>query len=570
MKVLGYLSNSHHCGVSYIEDGKIKGCFTEERFSRIQTSKDLENHPLKSLEAIQNYFNIDINDDNIHIATTTPVALKPSFFDKNIYSFIGGLTFNLLHLNKKINVYPHHFCHALSTHFTSGFDEKYLNLVIDGSESNNVSFPCILTLENMRSHNFNFRNSNWTTAYSVEDNKFKKIYSSQGAPNSFIDQDWLCAFNPLASLWTIIMPFLGFKANKDEGKLMGLAARGSFNKKIYDFLKESFKYENLKFDLYATNTFYKRMEILKKTYDFNDINFRSDLAYVFQKLTEDLTLNYINDLQKKFPGHKKLSLSGGLFANVKLNQKINEYTSFDEIYIMPSMGDEGVALGAAMVHSYENGVQLENKRWDNVFLGIGYTQEEMDSFIDPTKFTVVDYNPTDVAKLLKEGKVVGTFQGRSEFGPRALGSRSIMVEPSKKETHDYINKKLNRHEVMPFAPIIMSEYISEICYAYKSLRSAEFMTLCYTVKDEWVDRIPAVINIYDNTARPQVVYKERNPHFHEILSEFNKITDIPVLMNTSFNSHGEPIINHPSHALDHLDKDSIDYLILGNKLLNKK
>lgn len=567
MKVLSYLSNTHHCGVAYIENGKVLGCFLEERFSRTQTSKDSHNIPTFSLQAIQEYFNIDIKCDDIEFATTTPISLKPRLFDN--VNYINGLTIELINLNKKIHVYPHHFCHALPTHFTSGFTEKTLNLVIDGSESNNISFPCVLTKQNIKFLNFNFRNSNWTTAYSVEDNKFKKIYNSIGAPYSFIDQDWLSAFNPLASMWTMILPFFDFTPNKDEGKLMGLASRGSFNKKIYESLKDSFVYNDLKFDMYAANTFFKRVALLKKYENFQNENFKADLAYVFQKLTEDLTLNYIYDLQKKFTGHKKLCLSGGLFANVKLNQKINEYTSFDEIYIMPAMSDEGIFMGAGLVHSYENGIEIENKRWDNVFLGVGYTQQEMENFIDVKKHSVEKYNPLIVAKLLSDGKVVGTFQGRSEFGPRALGARSIMVEPSKKETHDYINKKLNRHEVMPFAPIIMSEHISDICYAYKSLRSAEFMTLCYTVKDEWVSKIPAVINTFDNTVRPQVVYKERSPHFHEILTEFSKITGVPVLMNTSFNSHGEPIINHPSHALDHLNKGSIDYLILGDKLIKK-
>jgi len=570
MKVFGYISNTHHCGVAYIVDGEIKGCFLEERFSRIKTANDEVNLPYLSLEKIQNYFNFDIKDETVHVATTTPTFVKVKSSTLN-YNGIHGLTRDLLKLNKKIHVYPHHLCHALPTHFTSGFKEKTMNLVIDGSESTNVDFPCILTKENAYKKTYNFRNAHWATSYSVENNIFNIVDKQLGSPYSFSDLDWLNCFNPMAALWSKILPFYGFRANKDEGKLMGLAARGKFDEKLYKFLKPCFNYNNLKFDLYETNTFNKRMILLNDEYNFKENKTAAEnLAYVFQKLTEDITVKYIIDLYNRFEGHEKLCLSGGLFANVKLNQKINEYTPFKEIYIMPAMGDEGVALGAAMVHSYENNEPLQNKRWDNVFLGIGYNQDEMDSYIDTSKHDVTIYKPEIVAKLLVDGKVVGTFQGRSEFGPRALGARSIMVESSKKETHEYINQKLDRHEVMPFAPIIMSEHISDVCYAYKSLRSAEFMTLCYTVKDEWAPKIPAVINTYDNTARPQVVYKERNPHFHEILDEFNKLTGIPVLMNTSFNSHGEPIINHPQHAIDHLNKGSVDYLILGDKLISKK
>lgn len=128
--------------------------------------------------------------------------------------------------------------------------------------------------------------------------------------------------------------------------------------------------------------------------------------------------------------------------------------------------------------------------------------------------------------------------------------------------------RLKRDEIMPFAPIILEEYIVDICYYDKSKYTSEFMTMCYTVKDEWINKIPAVINTYDNTARPQVVNKDRHKIFHNILSHFNDMTGIPVLMNTSFNGHGEPIINSPQDALKHLFENTIDYLIINNKIYN--
>lgn len=566
MKILAYTSNTHHCGCAYVVDGEIKGCFLEERFSRIKTANDPKNHPNISLSKIQEYFNFDICDEDVVVTTTTPIFIK----NKHLQN-LDGMTNQILDKGKKIHIYQHHLSHAIPAYFTSGFTEKTLNLVIDGSESTNINqLPAILTKENKDKFNFRFNDAKWCSVYSCHNNKLNELISYVGTPYSFEEVEWPSTFNPLPSLWSIILPYFGFKPIKDEGKLMGLAAKGKFNKKIFDSLKPAFAYKNLKFDLYATNTFRAIMNMLYKNNNFADDNFKADLCFCFQKLTEDVTLEFVNDLYNEFPNHKKLCLSGGLFANVKLNQRINEYSQFDEVYIMPAMSDEGVALGSAMAHLYHNGHKLENKRWDNVFLGIGYSQKEMDEHIDKNLFIEEPYTPNTVAKYLAQGKVVGTFQNRSEFGPRALGARSIMVEPTKKETHEYINKKLDRHEVMPFAPIVMSEYISDICYAYKSLRSAEFMTLCYTVKDEWAEKIPAVINIYDKTARPQVVYKERNPHFHEILNEFNKLTGIPVLMNTSFNSHGEPIINHPEHAINHLKKGSIDYLILGDKIISLK
>ena len=130
--------------------------------------------------------------------------------------------------------------------------------------------------------------------------------------------------------------------------------------------------------------------------------------------------------------------------------------------------------------------------------------------------------------------------------------------------------RLKREEIMPFAPIILEEYIDEVCYYDKSKYTSEFMTMCYNVRENWIPKIPAVINIFDGTARPQVVNKIRHKYFHNILTAYNNLTNIPVLMNTSFNSHGEPIINSPKEALDHLKNGTIDYLIINNKILNIK
>ena len=559
MKILGFINGSHDCGVSLIEDGEIKGCFTEERFSRVKSAHDPLLQPIRSIEAIQKYFKFNILDDDVVLTTSTPIHSGSEFFKY------------ILSLNKDIHVYPHHDCHAFGAYATSGFkNDKVLNVVIDGSESNNVEYPCVINIKNVNDIVAGYKNSRYATIYSSYNGSTKKLEEYFGTPHSNFGQYYTQCHNIIPSLWSVLLPALGLTNLKDEGKIMGLAAQGKFDQVIYDLLEPCFSYKDLKFDLYKTNCFRFIIQYMSTKYDFNDKTFRSNLCYNFQKLTEDTIVKFIADLHKKYPDHNKLCLSGGLFANVKLNQKINELLSFDEVYIMPAMSDEGIAFGSCVIHSSLKDKPLEIKRWDNVFLGIGYTQSELDSYINIYRHNIESYDVKRVANLLVEGKVVGTFQNRSEFGPRALGARSILVEPTRKETHEYINKKLDRNEVMPFAPIVMSEHISDICYAYKSLRSAEFMTLCYTVREEWASKIPAVINTYDNTARPQVIYKERNVFFHDILSEFYNLTGIPVLMNTSFNSHGEPILNHPTHAITHLNKGSVDYLILGDKLLSLK
>ena len=349
----------------------------------------------------------------------------------------------------------------------------------------------------------------------------------------------------------------------DEGKIMGLAPQGKLNQDLYNRLTQYIKWDSI-----IASTFHHELQILKSEGWFEGDKAK-DFAYTWQKVTEDSILKLLQEIIKKYPGHTKIALAGGFFANVKVNQKINEYLPFDEIYVVPCMGDNGIGLGAAILKSVELG-EFKNYRWGNVFLGKGYTNQEIWEEINLDEFKVKPLDPSYIAEKLVEGKLVGLFRGRAEYGPRALGHRTILCDPRKKENHEYINKKLKRNEIMPFAPIVMAEHISDVCYAYKSTRAAEFMTLCYTVKEHWQDKIPAVIQNDDATCRAQTVFKERNEFAWNVLEEFCKLTGVPVLLNTSFNSHGEPIINHPKHAIDHFRNDIIDVLVLNNIIIEKK
>ena len=165
---------------------------------------------------------------------------------------------------------------------------------------------------------------------------------------------------------------------------------------------------------------------------------------------------------------------------------------------------------------------------------------------------------------------VKLYQGRFEWGPRALGSRSIMVRATDPGTHEVLNERLKRNEIMPFAPFVMGEEAHNIFHIDGSEHTAEFMTLCYTCKDEWIEKIPAVIHRVDNTGRPQIVRKHSNPVFWNILNEYNKISGIPVLLNTSFNAHGEPINVYPDQVFKHLNDGVVDYLVTEYGIYYKK
>jgi len=175
-----------------------------------------------------------------------------------------------------------------------------------------------------------------------------------------------------------------------------------------------------------------------------------------------------------------------------------------------------------------------------------------------------------VGKLIDDGNVVGVFIGRTEYGPRALGNRSIVVKPTDRDTHERLNQKLKRTEIMPFAPSVLEEFAGDIFDIKQSSYTAEFMTICYNTKKEWLEKIPAVVHHVDGTARPQIVNKKRNPNFHNIISAYEKYSGIPLVLNTSLNAHGEPINNYPHQVIKHLLDDSVDYIVTEDYILKKR
>ena len=439
-----------------------------------------------------------------------------------------------------IRSFGHQECHAKGAYFTSGFKGKCITVTYDGGGDDSYG-------------------SIWL----CEDGKMELVKDLKINSNS-----------SLGRLWMSITNAMGWKILKDEGKVMGMAGNGLPNERLYRLMKSVCHYSgNLEFGPKASQ---KKMDqlVLQLSSEgwFSDKERRFDIAYCIQKLTEDIMLLFVNDLIKEYPEwSSKICFAGGLFANVKMNQKINELIDIEEIWVIPPMGDEGLALGAAISLSNQMGEWKLPKRIDNMFFGLKYTQEEIDVAANEFNFDCIEYLPSNVADLLIQGKIGAFFNGRFEYGPRSLGARSIIVQATERATHELLNERLERHEVMPFAPVILKDKASEVFHnAEKSAYAAEFMTCCYTVKDEWIERIPACIHSVDNTGRPQFVNKETNKDWYELVKAYYDKTGIPVLLNTSFNGHGEPIINTPSQSFFHLEKGTIDFLIMEKKIYFKK
>jgi len=527
--IYGFYCGSHSGGSAIVKDGEILGVLEEERVLRIKAGDNHSSHAIMSLRKLEKQTGILVDESDYKVFVE-PVSEKYSNdITKSSYERCS-----------------HHDAHAYGAYFTSGMDGKVLTISFDGGGESSVMkiFLCENgSISLFRTYPFNSCGSlshlwGFSTSSMMGYDKFEE------------------------GIW---------KMCKDEGKLMGMAADGKYDEKIYKILNSLIDYKDLRF-VPATTAWKTKFVcdmMFHKGY-FSTKEKREIYSYNLQKITNDLMLRFIEDLHKLFPEYTKLCFAGGLFANVKLNQKINELDWVEEIYVMPPMGDEGLALGACIKKSHELGEWPKPKKFKNMLLGPSYNNEEIFEFSKKFDFLRVPYNPEQIAKNLNEGEIIGWFQGGSEHGPRALGGRSILVRPTDISTHSLLNQRLNRYETMPFAPIVLSENFDDIFTPSKSKYTSEFMTLCYSTKEIWINKIPAVIQKSDKSARPQVVVKNNLPKFWEILNEYYKISGIPVLLNTSFNSHNEPIIENPQQAFNTLNRKVIDKLVIEDYVYSIK
>ena len=374
--------------------------------------------------------------------------------------------------------------------------------------------------------------------------------------------DWLLKqgeFNSIATVYGLATRALGFKVNRHEGKLTGLAATG--NPVAADRLGEHFSVDA------------QGLVHLAKDYDHyralterlaKEIS-RADLAASVQKVAEDVTLLSLQRLLAHYPS-RNLGLSGGLFANVKLNRLLAETLPLDEIFIFPAMADEGLPVGGVLAYLLErDGLKtwLDQRRpLGPVYLGRDYT-DAIDTHLatvsgvrltgeDPVKGSV---------KRLAAGQLGAIYTGRMEYGPRALGARTILANPARRETHDLLNERLSRSEFMPFAPVVTDRRAADVFdITGVNARACRYMTIACGVKQEWRKRIPAVVHV-DGSARPQVIARADNPLYYDIIEGFEQETGLATLVNTSFNVHEEPIVDTPAQCAKALTDGRVDFIV---------
>lgn len=367
-----------------------------------------------------------------------------------------------------------------------------------------------------------------------------------------------------------ITELLGFRPSRHEGKVLGLAAFGD-PRPLHEAFSSALR---LSPDRMAfTSDFAEGKDAHQRRYAFLRSaivgHTREDVAAAAQQVLEEAYVGHIKELVQR-TGIRCIAMNGGVAANVKLNQRVAQLPEVDSIFVFPGMSDAGNSVGAALLalERSKPGYLAQNQHaLRDVYLGPEFDADAIERELHAQglvgerldQATLVDR----AARAMHEGLVVGWFQGRMEFGPRALGNRSMVGAPTDAGINKALNDRLERTEFMPFAPSVIAERASEIFVGVeKAAHPAEFMTVTFDVREDWKSRIPAVVHV-DGTARPQLVRADRNPLYHALIKRYGEISGIPVILNTSFNVHEEPIVCAPTEGIRALAEDRIDALAIG-------
>mgnify|MGYP005987993997 CR=1 FL=1 len=551
MTIIG-IGNSTNSHVTILQDGKITYAAQEERFTR---KKQIKTFPTKAISDGLRYCSLTYTDidyvvcggwqspdqdtledyfQTVKKGYSDKIAAEKMFWSmKKDFEYRDDFYQNALRMfpQSQIKIYEHHYCHACTAFYTSKFNNSYI-LTSDGrGDSQSIVI--------------------WKAD---RENGIQKIKS-------------FSELKSVGSLYGQITGVLGFTPDKHEGKITGLAAFGKYSIFV-DFLTELIHYEdgNISISKDYIPFLGHKYNHIKEFVDHNNIS-KEDIAFAVQFLLEDIIIKLINNY---VPQGANLSLAGGTFANVKLNQRIREKCELSNYYIFPEMGDGGIGFGAAIAKAVDQGTNYFD--WnETMLLGpiYSFSKINLDNY-EVYSFKNVEECSIKAVELILQGKIAGIFTGRMEYGPRALGSRSIMFETKNKIVNETINKRLNRTEFMPFAPVTLLSEASKMYLDYQDDFNTSFMTTCYNCTETMQKISPAVVHV-DNTARPQIISKNNsNKLYYTILKEYFNKTGIPNLVNTSFNNHEEPIVCNPENALESLEKNNIDCIVTDMMIIMKK
>ncbi len=543
----------HDRGACLIKDGKVIAALAQERLDRKKHSQSLK-LPFETIDALLKYCDLTIKD--VSCVGLSAVAIE----DEHIYSMYKDSFFN----HYRCEYIPfflvhHHDAHAYSTYYSSGFKDSMV-FVFDGGGDFTESMQESETIYLVSNNNFtriDRRLQNLAVRHMKD--PINHIYPFM--PKYVQDLEM-----SLARKYSQITHLLGFGFGQ-EGKTMGLASYGEsiidFSNLDYKAMNFSLTYKDIIRDLYIIQK--------KSGKEFQDFLYseRENIAATIQSFVENAVISLIKNYTQRYKV-KKICLAGGLFLNCLTNHKIIEKCGLEDVFILPASGDDGQALGSAY-YAYTKLYGTNTKfEIELPYLGLSYSNEFIENEIKAKGLHYKKYEDFElikkIAECIYENKIIAFHRGRSEIGPRALCHRSILANPTNKNMKDILNNRVKHREPFrPFAPTV----VDEEQYKYFDLKhSSEYMLLATTVKEEYRTDLIAITHV-DNTARIQSISKQKEPFLHALLMETKAKTGYPVVLNTSFNVAGEPIVESPLDALNTFLTTDIDILVLGNCVIEK-
>ena len=536
MNILGIHSAlnqfNHDPGAALICGNRLIAVCEEERFNRVKSSRGY--FPLWSIKGVLEEAGLKISDiDKVYTTgATARVKIKPhlvSFFN-HYFGFVPEIVF-----------VDHQDAHLASAYYCSSFDEA-MCLSYDG----------------------------------IGDKSSGKL--AVGKERDIHVVETIEINQSLGNFYSAITAYLGFKPVEDEYKVMGLASYGEESVDLSEMITASESSYSINQEFFRDlgsiisndEPLYgdKLVQLLgaPRLYGGTIEKRHIKIAHASQKALEKCILALVTRLHQK-TGLRNLCIAGGVGLNCSANSMLHDVPFLDEIFVQPASSDRGLPLGSALIGQREYDEKFVVPK--NIFLGPTYGS---DDYLDALKIAGVPYkrieNPSAVAaRLLFDGNIIGWFQGRSECGPRALGNRSILADPRSADMKDQINSRVKfREEFRPFAPAVIEEEASRI---FNMKYPSPYMTSTFQVQPGWADRLGAITHI-DGTARVQTVNPTQNERFYNLIKEFSILSSVPVVLNTSFNARGEPIVETPANALATFFSVGLDALFLDNYLVTKE
>ncbi len=566
--ILGINAYDHDVSACLLRDGEIAYAIAKERVTRrkhdagffqevVDYCLKAEGITLDDIDlVVRNCYVLPIEDLEVRLLSQGDLAPKERIQASKNPLFLSK--------SNKVVTVSHHLAHAYSAFAACPFDEGAV-MIVDGVGN----YAADVTEKDQLTVGVNPLARESESYYRFEGSNLEAVKKVWLNPVRGLLSDEFFYMKGLGAAYSRVSSYIFADWNKC-GEVMGLAPYGRSAG-----MKPLATLENGELDVRDwTEEFSQpyQPDDAKKWEDSSSMQHWSNVAWQMQDDTEKILIERAIWLRET-TGAKNFCIAGGVGLNCVANGKIVREAGYDNVWIQPAAGDDGIAIGCA----YYGHLAIQKKPrgfvMQHAYLGTPYSDREAEAaaekwLVERQTFNGADHSICrETAKVLSEEKVVGWFQGRSEFGPRALGNRSIIADPRNPAMKDVLNARVkHRQSFRPFAPIVLAERASEV---FEGEEDSPFMLLAKNVMPEWRDKVPAIVHV-DGTARVQTVRREHNERLYLLLKEFEALTGVPVLLNTSFNIRGEPIVESPADAMKCFLSTGIDYLSMHNLLIAKK